>query len=214
VDSTEAIPETGARRLTRQEARSRTRERLLDAAAEVFKQRGYQGASLEAVAEAAGYTKGAVYSNFATKADLFMALLDRNVDAEIAGQEALFANLTLEDVIEQLPAILERQILDDPMWSTLRMEFWLAASRDEAIRRRLVAENEPYRQKAGEMIDAMLDKAGVTAPFTGRELGILLNALATGFALQLQHEPGSVDRTLMVRAARQLVGLVVGPPTE
>jgi AcrR family transcriptional regulator len=55
------------RRLTREQARQQTRERLLDSAAEVFKRLGYHGATLEAVAEAAGYTKGAVYSNFETK---------------------------------------------------------------------------------------------------------------------------------------------------
>lgn len=207
VDTPSTTGDATGRRLTRQEARARTRERLLDAAADVFKRQGYQGASLESVAEAAGYTKGAVYSNFATKADLFMALLDRSVEAEVAGQEAQFAGMTLDEVLEALPAILERQVMSDPMWAVLRMEFWLVASRDPEVRERLVREAEPYRQKAGEMIDAMLEKDGVVAPFSGRELGILINALATGFALQLQHEPGSVDRDLIVRAARRLVGL-------
>jgi len=95
------------RRLTREEARQQTRERLLDAAADVFKRLGYHGASLEAVAEAAGYTKGAVYSNFDTKADLFQALLDRYVQAEIASQEQLFAGMTLQQAIDSLEAIFD-----------------------------------------------------------------------------------------------------------
>jgi AcrR family transcriptional regulator len=197
----------GGRRLTRAEARTQTRERLLGAAAEVFKRLGYHGASLEAVAEAAGYTKGAVYSNFATKADLFMALLDRYVEAEVSGQEAQFAGQTLEEAIDSLESIFDRQIMSDPLWTVLRMEFWLVASRDPDVRRRLVADAEPYRQRAGGLIDAMLAKAGRTAPFTGRELGILLNALASGLALQIQHEPDAVDPKLLVRAARQLAGI-------
>jgi AcrR family transcriptional regulator len=201
----------GGRRLKRDEARAQTRTRLLDAATDVFKRLGYHGASLEAVAEAAGYTKGAVYSNFDTKADLFLALLDRYVEAEIASQQQLFADKTLEEAIDQLDAIFERQIKSDPLWSVLRMEFWLVASRDPEVRRRVVAEAEPYRKLAGEMIDAMLAKAGRTAPFNGRDLGVLLNALATGLAIQVQHEPESVDPTLLVRAARQLAGLPVSP---
>jgi len=72
VETAERLP-----RLTRDERRAQTRERLIDAAADVFNRLGYHGASLEAVADAAGYTKGAVYSNFASKADLFVALAER-----------------------------------------------------------------------------------------------------------------------------------------
>jgi AcrR family transcriptional regulator len=200
-------PMGGGRRLTRDEARQQTRERLLDAAADVFKRFGYNGASLEAVAEAAGYTKGAVYSNFDTKADLFMALLDRYVEGEIAAQVEQFSGKTLDQVIDELDTIIERQITGDPLWAVLRMEFWLVASRDPEVRKRLVGKAEPYRQLAGEMIDDMLAREGRTAPFTGRELGILLNALATGLAIQTQHEPDAVDWTLLGRAARQLAGL-------
>jgi AcrR family transcriptional regulator len=204
--SDEPAAQTG-RRLTREEARQRTRERLLDAAADVFKRLGYHGASLEAVAEAAGYTKGAVYSNFDTKADLFMALLDRYVRAETAGQELLFAGMTIDEAIDSLEAIFDRQIRSDPLWTVLRMEFWLVASRDPEVRQRLTADAETYRQRAGKLIDQMLARADRTAPFTGRELGILLNALATGIAVQIQHEPDAVDPKLLVRAARVLAGI-------
>lgn len=207
---TSATTNERRRRLTRDEARGQTRERLLDAAADVFKRLGYHGASLEAVAEAAGYTKGAVYSNFDTKADLFMAMLDRYVEAEVSAQEQQFAGQTLEEAIDSLDSIFERQITSDPQWATLRMEFWLAADRDPVVRRRLVSNAEPYRKLAGDLIDAMLAKAGRTTPFTGRDLGILLNALATGLALLVQHEPDAVDPKLLVRAVRQLVGLDPG----
>jgi hypothetical protein len=129
----------------------------------------------------------------------------------MSSQQQLFADKTLEEAIDQLNTIFERQIKSDPLWSVLRMEFWLVASRDPEVRRRVVAEAEPYRKLAGEMIDAMLAKAGHTGPFNGRELGVLLNALATGLAIQVQHEPESVDPTLLVRAARQPAGLPVSP---
>jgi len=206
MEQSATVPET-RRRLTREEARQQTRERLLDAAADVFKRQGFHGATLEAVAEAAGYTKGAVYSNFDTKADLFQALLDRYVQAEISSQEQQFAGMTLEEAINSLDAIFERQIRSDPLWTVLRMEFWLVAARDSEVRRRLVANAEPYRQRAGEVIDDLLAEAGQTAPFTGRDLGILMNALTTGLAVVHQLEPDVVDPKLLVRAARQLAGL-------
>ena len=206
----ESVPTSGPRldrRLTRDEARKRTRERLLDAAADVFKRLGYHGASLEAVAEAAGYTKGAVYSNFDTKADLFMALLDRSVEAEIATQVEQFAGKTIDQVIDELEMVIDRQITSDPQWAVLQMEFWLVAVRDPGVRARLVAKAEPYRQLAGKMIDDMLAQEGRTAPFTGRDLGIVLNALATGFAIETQLEPDAIDPKLLVRAARVLAGI-------
>src|SRR5512140_1155029 len=120
-----AAPAGAPRRLTRLEARRQTRERLLAAAAEVFRRLGYNGASLETVAETAGYTKGAVYSNFATKADLFVALLDEYVLAESKAQEEQFEGRPLSDFIDSLDQTFERQVTADPTWIALQIEFWL-----------------------------------------------------------------------------------------
>jgi AcrR family transcriptional regulator len=204
-----STPVEPPRRLTRAESRLRTRERLLEAAAEVFRRQGYNGATLEAVAEAAGYTKGAVYSNFATKADLFSALLQRYVDAEAEMQGTEFANSTVGEFIDQLDAIFRRQVADDPGWVVLQIEFWLAAVRDPAIRERLLAGGLDRQRRSAETIDAQLAAEGISAPFTGGELGLLLNALATGMAIQHALDPDSVDPRLLVRAARRLVGLDV-----
>ncbi|HKJ03474.1 MAG TPA: TetR/AcrR family transcriptional regulator [Longimicrobiales bacterium] len=195
------------RRLTRDEARRQTRERLLDAAADEFKRLGYNGASLEAIAEAAGYTKGAIYSNFDTKADLFKALVDRHMDAELAIQSRQFAGKSLEEVIEELDDVFERQVARDPRWVALELEFALAGMRDPEVRRRLVAGSEDLRDRSGATIDALLAEANGTASFTGRELGVLFSAMATGLALQQMLEPETVDPHLLVRASRCLAGI-------
>ena len=75
------------RRLDRRAMKERTRERLLDAAAVVFARKGIEAASLDEVAEAAGYTKGAIYSNFASKTDLIAALMDRRIARQAAAAE-------------------------------------------------------------------------------------------------------------------------------
>jgi AcrR family transcriptional regulator len=204
-------PADKPRRLTRGEARRQTRERLLEAAAVVFNELGYNGASLDAVAEAAGYTKGAVYSNFATKADLFMALLESYVEQEAGTQAVQLQSGTIEEFIDGLDTTFERQTKADPRWVLLQVEFWLAAARDPAIRARYLKDAEKTRKESGKVLDRKLAEIGVTAPFTGRELGILLNALGTGLALDSHLEPREIDPKLFVRAARLLFGLGLKP---
>ena len=70
-------------RLTRAESHARTRQALLDAAAQVFANRGFGGASLDEIAEVAGYTKGAVYSNFGSKDELFLAVLQDRMRRQV-----------------------------------------------------------------------------------------------------------------------------------
>jgi AcrR family transcriptional regulator len=90
-------------RLSRQDRKQRTRADLVAAAREVFLRRGFHGASLEEICEQAGYTKGAVYSNFAGKDELFLAVLD----AHAAGRTRAYAEATagaptLEDGLRAL----------------------------------------------------------------------------------------------------------------
>ncbi len=81
--------------LTQERRRAQTRQYLLQAAAQVFAERGFHGASLDEVAAAAGFTKGAVYSNFKNKEDLFLALLESLQEQEM---DALHATLEASDV--------------------------------------------------------------------------------------------------------------------
>lgn len=202
------------RRLSRTEARQRTRQLLLEAAAEEFKRSGYHGASLEAVAEAAGFTKGAVYSNFKTKADLFIALLESWVDGESAAQEAEYGHRPLEAFIDDLDRVFRRQVQDDPTWVVLQIEFWLAAVRDPVIRARVIEATDGLREASAASLDLKLADAGIRSPFTGAELGLLINALATGLAIDWEIDPSSVDPKLLVRATRLLVGLDPDPQRD
>ena len=100
----------GEERLTRAEQQRRTRERLLAAAAEVFAEHGFGGASLDAIANRAGYTRGAVYSNFADKTELLLALFDQG--AELFRSEQLPQLLALPDQ-ERALAVARWLIEDD-----------------------------------------------------------------------------------------------------
>src|SRR5690606_2295605 len=112
------------------ERRARTRQRLLDAATEVFARRGFHAATLDEVAEAAGHTKGAVYSNFAGKNGLFLALLDRHLDDQLAQVEQLAATRTSAELRANLAVSAKEQMTSGTAFGLLMLEFWLYAARD------------------------------------------------------------------------------------
>jgi AcrR family transcriptional regulator len=195
-------------RLSRDERRARTRERLLDAAADVFNRLGYHGASLEAVAEAAGYTKGAVYSNFASKAELFVALAERRgVSSGLEETTKAFLAMPMRDFIDGMGEMLRDQAAREEAWDVLTVELWLAAMRDPSLRTVVAHDYREMREELGPLIERKLAEEGITTPFSAAELGSLVSALGSGLILQYYLEPEAVDPDLLSRALRRLLGL-------
>jgi AcrR family transcriptional regulator len=121
----------------RSERRARTRALLLEAAARVYARRGFDSATLDEVAEEAGFTKGAVYDHFGSKENLLLALLDEFLSTQIAEQIALFDPQL--DTWER-PRGADRFIEDlhrDPDPFRLFVELWVHAQRDDRLRERL-----------------------------------------------------------------------------
>lgn len=142
---------TQKKRLTREESRDLTRRALLNAAAELFATQGFYGTSIDAVAERAGYTKGAVYANFASKTELYLALLDERLGQENDEWERLLASgAPIGERAEALGKDFAYQISQDRSWSLLTLEFSLHAMRDErvrdALRERVGAAKRRYEQ--------------------------------------------------------------------
>ena len=126
-------------RLSRQERKAETRQHLLDAAAEVFARRGFEVASLDEVAAAAGYTKGAVYSNFASKTELLIALLERRIASQQTQYTRRFEGQDAATMARAMFRSPSRMPETDREFLVLAIEFWLHAMRDERTRT-LVAE--------------------------------------------------------------------------
>lgn len=147
--------------------RAATRERLVDAAFDVFAEVGLPSATVEQVAERAGFTRGAFYSNFASKEELFLALMDQQTFSRIAGLtarlEAMRPHLATALDAEQLAELL-LDVLDwamsDRRWSIIMDEYRLMALRDRALAAQFVQMRDQMVASVRQIIEKALDGTG------------------------------------------------------
>ncbi len=150
--------------------RAATRERLLDAAFEVFAEQGVHASTVEQIAERAGFTRGAFYSNFTTKEELFVALMDREDAARLAALEEKFA--TLRPRLERAEGNLDADAMagvvldflvgpfDDHAWSLIYTEFQLLALRDPEFAPMYLEHRRQYDQALVPVLERTLEQAG------------------------------------------------------
>jgi AcrR family transcriptional regulator len=186
-----------AQRLTRAEQRDLTRARLLDAAEQVFIERGFHAASVDEVAEAAGFSKGAVYSNFESKDELFLAVLDRRVDSRaLAIEGQVNPDQTIADQATEAGERFFSVFLEQSSWSLLLMEFATYAARHPTLRDRFGARNQRIRDAMVTLIDSHLDALGLEAPIPTEQLAAILFALGDGIILEHLTSPDGVPESL------------------
>ena len=149
------------KRMTREDSRELTQQRLLDAAQKVFAKKGLDGASVEDIAAAAGYTRGAFYSNFASKNDLFIEMLRRDHNRADAEFFALRDdNLSLDYIQERTRDIYSKLYRDNECfmsWTEAR----LLSARDPKFRAKLNALMLEKRAKIAEFIDYFNKRVGI-----------------------------------------------------
>jgi AcrR family transcriptional regulator len=184
----------------RQARKARTREALLDAAARVMARRGYHRASVEEIAEEAGFSTGAVYSSFAGKDDLFLTLVEREVARETAAfVETVAAGETVEQRVQRGAAYWMGFVRRDPNLFLLIMEFWGRAVRDPEVGRRYAAAREALTTAVATLIDDARREFGLDLPIPVRYLAVAAEALADGLALRQLADPEAVPEDLMSR---------------
>jgi AcrR family transcriptional regulator len=190
-------------RLTRPEQKAQTRQRLIDAAAEVFAREGFMAASLDEIAAAAGYTKGAVYSNFSSKTDLFIALIERRIEVESAR--------IASHIDETGGTMPEDGAITDPerelRWVMLAIEFWLYAMRDPRAREAMATQYERARTITAGYIETLFRKAGRKPLLPPREMAIAVEAFGTGLALQWALDPEHVSMDIQAEVLIKALGL-------
>jgi AcrR family transcriptional regulator len=196
-----------ANRLTRAEQREQTRSRLLDAAERVFVERGFHATSVDEVAESAGYSKGAVYSNFENKDELFLAVLDRRVDSRALGIEAeVPTDRPITEQATQAGMAFIEVFLEESQWSLLLSEFSAYAARHPHLRERFATRNQRMRSAMAELIDHHLAELGLAAPVPSDQLAMILFALGDGFIHQKLIEPEAVPDSLFASALLLMFG--------
>jgi AcrR family transcriptional regulator len=204
---------------SQEERKAETRRRLLDAAASLFAERGIDAVSIDAVAEEADRTSGAVYAHFGGKDGLLVALLDELVDDMAA---VMGAELTLSDQGDEQLAALWRAFSDPPPgpgrgWLLLEHEFWLYAARHGDAQRRLARRFELARQSAAQAMVEFAERGAAELPAPPDQVGTLLVALLIGLEMQSRIDPDAVPDATAVTGLRAVTGfqriLIPSDPT-
>jgi AcrR family transcriptional regulator len=194
------------RRPRQAERRAQTRARLLKAAGKVFARHGYERATLDAIAEEAGLSKGAVYYNFASKEELFLALLEERLVGQFEGVERAFEQTAPPERQSEVAAQLFLESLErDARWAPLFFEFVAYCARDPG-RRAHFAERflHTARQLLSRVIERRYNQLGVDPPMRPDELAICIDSLANGIVIERLFDPESVPDDLLGRAVALL----------
>jgi AcrR family transcriptional regulator len=177
-------------RLTRAERKQQTRAELLAAAQRVFLRDGFHGASLAGIAEEAGYTFGAVYSNFQNKDDLFLAVLDaenrRRVPLHV---DLLLDAPSLEEGLRASAREYAQYAQEHPDWTAVYVEFWTHASRRPELRRQVAARHEQLIDTVAELVEEFASRWGVEFTIPAREVVRGTYALSRGMGLERLVDP-------------------------
>ncbi|MDR2985037.1 MAG: TetR/AcrR family transcriptional regulator [Nocardiopsaceae bacterium] len=198
-------------RLSRAEQNDRNRALLLSAALRVFLARGYHAATLEQIADEAGFSKGAVYSRFESKADMFLALLTDRIAERAAENASAVADLTSSGTVANLSELAWQAERATPGWRLLVTEFRVLAARDPALNSRYAVAHATTVDAIASVLSAMSERDGIRLAVPARRLAELLLALETGIALEQLASTDAIDIRQVLVVLRQLAELSAGP---
>jgi AcrR family transcriptional regulator len=182
--------------------REAVRRRLLDAAVRVFAERGFDAASLDQVAARAGFTKGAVYSNFASKDELFFALMDDQIQRRVDAVRALVPQGIAADQLDALHKIgrlLTEAFTDQRDWQLLFLDFWRRAVCDSRVRLQFLQHRRALRTAISPAVREVLPGGATFGDLTGNEIVTVVLALSNGLAIERLTDPDVVSDNLFGR---------------
>ncbi|MBK1783751.1 TetR/AcrR family transcriptional regulator [Prauserella cavernicola] len=174
--------------------RDEVRRRLLDAAAVVFAERGYQAARLDEIAHAAGFTKGAVYSNFAGKHALLAELIDQHVRTEFAvNADEIRARNRPDQALEDIAGAFAAGIVEEGTWTRLLVEIAQQAGHDADVREVYVGVRRTLRDELAAALTKAFDELGIELAVPAQQLALTLQSLRLGLALEHGTDPEQAD---------------------
>ena len=194
-----------ALRLRREAQVERNRGQLLAAARRVFLRRGFHGATLDAIAEAGGFSKGVVYSQVESKADLFLALLEARIAERAEQNERIVEKVRSPAAgLSALIAFAERLVAAEPEWALLVLEFRTHAARDPALNARYAELHARTVEGLARVLSQLLTDACIEPACSPQTLAALVLSVGAGLALErfARPDPAVVDAasTLLARA--------------
>jgi AcrR family transcriptional regulator len=181
---------------------------LLDAALRVFAEFGFDSASVDQVAAAAGLTKGAVYSNFAGKDDLFFAMMSDQMMSRVEAARAVLAanpaDAQPRQTLRDVGRVLTEAFTEQRDWQLVYLDFWRRAIRDDDVRARFVAHRQVLRRAVGHAVEQVLDGSPAAGGLTVEDVVTVVLALNNGLAIERYVAPHLVGDDLFGRVLERL----------
>lgn len=194
-------------RLSRADAQSRTRESIVASATELFLRDGFTATSLETVAAHAGFTRGAVYSNFANKVALGTAVIDELYDREIQRVLALSESAADEGLAAVIVSLDEwgRSIVGDQAWFRLEMAVAAASGHDGELLAATASRYERIRAATSRLVAELETVHGLELPFPADMLALGVFSMILGLGMQRATDP-SVPTDVVPAVLGRLLG--------
>jgi AcrR family transcriptional regulator len=188
--------------MTRAEKRERTYEELILAAEKLFVERGFHATSVDEIAFEAGYTKGAVYSNFESKEDLFFVVYERRADRGVAEIEQVLRENGPAAGLELLASDATQRRGRDDGWLAVYFEFWAHIVRNPSLRQRFARIHARAAEPMTVAVERLAEERGIVMPVEARSLNVAMIAMVSGLSLERLTQPDVVDVGLGARMVR------------
>lgn len=183
--------------LTRERRRELTRTALIEAAADLFAEQGFHATSLEEIAQAAGFTRGAIYKNFDSKEDLLISVLDWTIERQFAAYaEALDEQVesTTADQVSAAADVWSRLYRRDRALTLLTLELRLLALRNPEFRPRLDEWEQLQVQRSARFIEERMQVSGFTLTVSPEDLAAVALAAVEGILQAAVIQEGGDER--------------------
>ena len=182
--------------VTRREKQAQTRAKLMEAAGDLFVREGLDKTSVDDIAQSAGFTKGAFYSNFKTKEELFLAMLDERFGAKIEQIEhALRTDESPDEAVRHAGEDVMRLLSADTEWQRLFFEFVGYAARNDEFREELFTRCGAMDARLTEVYRRWSEEVGIESPIPLEDATAIVTMMSHGFMVQKLIDP-SMDESL------------------
>jgi AcrR family transcriptional regulator len=193
-------------RHTRAELQEQTRQRILDAAATLFAERGYTATTVEAIAELAGHTRSAVYKSVGGKEQLFLsAAARRGRDQQQDWQQRIRRARTDERRLSALADVFMADVSPKSRWGLAVTEFLSAVDADASMLDQVLRTQAEADRRGSEMVAELCASLGIEPELPARDLYVIFVALANGLATRAALEPGFDLRQTLTGAINLLL---------